>query len=134
MKNAMIEVEETQDYELVKSILTDDDIWSRIADGEDKETFSPPEEAKYILATVDDTAAGVFVIMPDFDSHFQLLKEFRGDKYAVGDAVLAKAKEYATRITTEIGKNHPNVHHFALKNGYTVLSEDDKNWYYEKVL
>jgi hypothetical protein len=129
----MITVSETDDRDLVKEIMTHEDIWWRIG-GEDPDDFYPPADCIYLLARIDDVPAGLLVLLPDFDSHFQLLPQFRDQKYAVGAAILAKAKEYTGRITTEIGKEHANVHHFALKNGYTVLKEDKDNWYYEKVL
>jgi hypothetical protein len=131
----MISVDETKDLGVVRDILVHEDIWWRIAGADDSvEDFTPPEDATYLLATIDDTPAGLLVILPNFDSHFQLLPEYRNQKYEVGAAVLAKAKEYTDRLTTDIGKDHPNVHHFALKNGYNVLREDADNWYYEKVL
>lgn len=130
----MISVSETDDRDLVKEIMTHEDIWWRIADGEDPDDFYPPAEGIYLLARIDDVPAGLLVIMPDFDSHFQLLPEFRSQKYEVGEMLLGFAGQFAGRITTEIGKEHPNVHYFALKNGYNVLREDEQNWYYEKIL
>ena len=131
----MITVSETDDRDLVKEIMTHEHIWWRIAgEDDDKDSFYPPSDAIYLLASIDDVPAGLLVILPDFDSHFQLLPEYRDQKYEVGAAILEKASEFCVRITTEIGKEHPNVHYFALKNGYTVLREDEQNWYYEKIL
>ena len=131
----MIDVEETRDLDLVRDILVSDDIWWRIA-GADVGIgdFYPPEDIVYLLVRVDEEPAGLFIIKPDLDSHFQLLPQYRDQKYPIGAAVLSKAAEYTDRITTEISKEHPNVHYFALKNGYKLLKEDDTTWFYEKVL
>jgi len=133
----MLKVEESKDYPLLKTIFTHADIWWRIAGDEDPEALEIPPEMIYLLATVDDKPAGIFVLheaVSGTDSHVQILPEFRRYKYRMGAAFLRKAAEFTDRITTDIPKNHPNVHQYALRNGYNVLREDDESWYYEKEL
>lgn len=114
-----------------------EDVWWRISDDENPEDFEVPPGLIYLLAEVEGKPAGIFVIhepADGSDSHIQILPEFRHLKYEIAEAVLREAGKYTPRITTDIPKAHPNVHHYALKNGYTVIGEDDENWYYEKVL
>ena len=132
----MITVAESKDYPLLREIFTHEDVWWRIADGDPK-GFEVPDWPIYLLARVDDKPAGIFVLheaKDGTDSHIQILPEFRDLKYEIGAAVLKAAKKYTNRITTNIPKRFPNVHHYALKFGYEVLREDDENWYYQKEL
>lgn len=133
----MVSVERSYDYPLLRTIFVDEDVWWRIADDERPEDFEVPEGMIYLLARVEGKPAGVFVIhepVDGSDSHIQILPEFRQFKYEIGAAVLREAAEYTPRITTDIPKAHPNVHHYALKNDYTVIGEDENNWYYERRL
>jgi len=132
----MIEVNQTHDYDLVKQILTDDDIWWRISDT-DKEGFVVPPEPIYLLATVLDQPAALFVLHEEeagYGSHFQALPLFRRYKDKLGRAVLKKAKEYTDKLSAEIPKRFDNVKRFALDQGYKIINEDDENWYFERKL
>ncbi len=131
----MIEV--STDYPLLKSIFTHPDIWWRIGGDDKPEDFEVPRDCTYLLARVNDEPAGIFVLhelKDGTDSHIQILPEFRKYKKEIGEACLQKASEFVSYITTDIPKEHPNVHAYAIKNGYEVIREDDECWYYRKQL
>lgn len=133
----MVTVEDSRDFDALKAIFTHPDVWWRIGGDDKPEDFEPPRDCTYLLAKANGLPAGVFVlheIKDGTDSHIQILPEFRKFKAEIGEACLRKASEYVSYITTDIPKEHPNVHQYALKNGYEVIGEDDQNWYYRKQL
>ena len=122
-------LEPIKDMEVVKSILTDPEMWARIREDDNElEDFEVPDndELLWLGIYTDDGLAGLFFIhnlsLTTIQLHAHILEPFRA-KYAkeAGRLVIAYfAYEMSDRINkliAEIPVCYPDVYHFSLKNG-----------------
>lgn len=124
-----MKLEPIKDMEVVKSILTDHEMWVRIKeDDNDLEDFTVPDNENLLWLGIytDDGLAGLFFIhnlnLTTIQLHAHILEPFR-KKYAkeAGKLVITYfAHEMSDRINkliAEIPVCYPDVYHFSLNNG-----------------
>lgn len=124
-----MKLEPITDLEVIKSVLTDPEMWERIKEDDNVlEEFIVPEDDKLLWLGVhtDDGLAGLFFIhnvnLTTIQLHAHILEPFR-KKYAkeAGKLVITYfANEMSDRIQkliAEIPVCYPDVYHFSLNNG-----------------
>jgi len=128
----MISVERSRDMDLVKSIITREDIWKGVSSpGQDRDSFCPPYQPLYLIQRVNGIIAGLFMVLESGDSHIIIFPEFQKMRLEIAKPTLVKAYEYFDILYATLSKKRRHVHRYALECGYKVVREDDENRYYE---
>ena len=128
---SMIELEETDDRELAAMILTNPEIWERIAeDGIDREKFEAeqiPEDWRLVAVKTPHGTAGLYMLHETdpgrWQIHANILEAFRG-RYAAesGAAILEWMDEHlpesARLAFAVVPVIYPDVMAFTLRYGF----------------
>jgi hypothetical protein len=119
-------IERSTDYDALRSIMTNPEIWDTITnDGCDVETWQPEQDRMYLLGSIEGEYVGVFVIhMSDigiYQCHVQVLPSMR-KLYAI---------EFGKMVINWVWKNteinklfalipdiYPNVKNFSELHGF----------------
>ena len=122
-------LEPIKDMEVVKSILTDSEMWARIKEDDNElEAFEVPDndELLWLGIYTDDGLAGMFFIhnlnLSTIQLHAHILEPYR-EKYAkeAGKLVITYfahvMSDRINKLVAEIPVCYPDVYHFSLKNG-----------------
>lgn len=119
----MIKVERTHDKELIKSIITREDIWSVIAeDGQEVDDFKPECDSDCWLVVNDDNlTVGLYNLHPEnritLEAHIHILPEYRRDyAHAAGVSFfkwfMEECPEQYHKLIVKIPALYPNVRRF----------------------
>lgn len=119
-------IEETKDYELIKSIVTEPRVWATVAeDGHDREAWEPDLSQGWLVAKDEDgEIIGLYTVHAHnsitLEIHPFVLPEFRGaEAYQSGKEVLQwiKAKTKYQKVVCSIPVIYRNVKLFAMRCG-----------------
>jgi len=124
-----MKLESIKDMEVVKSILTDPEMWVRIKEDDNElDDFVIPDndELLWLGIYTDDGLAGLFFIhninLTTIQLHAHILEPFR-KKYAkeAGKLVITyfahEMNDRIQKLIAEIPVCYPDVYHFSIKNG-----------------
>ena len=120
----------TEDIDLVKRIFTDDDIWSKVGEGRDKEDFNPTfKEGILALAIKTDDVIGLHVYTEESDGvyfHPMILKKYRREyaKDAIKMGVEWYNKNIGNNLLCEIPTMHKSTINLAKKIGFKPINCD----------
>jgi hypothetical protein len=127
-------LEYTTDESLIRQIMTDDDIWCKIAKDIKKEDFKPKWNKNIIALTVKtNEVIGMvcFCLKPDgVYFHPMILKPFRLEyaRKAIDMAIDWYFKHMGMFLMCEIPEDHKKTINLAKKTGFkTIASRDNLN-------
>jgi RimJ/RimL family protein N-acetyltransferase len=120
---------QAENAEEVRAILTDADIFERIAEeGHSAEDFDVPFDGKqcYMIIEVEGKNIGVWCIYPvnrtTLNIHCNILKEYRNHGMAAGKLILDwfanESPEQYKKLNAEIPVIYPDVYYFTKKFGF----------------
>ena len=131
-------IEQTEDMELVKSILTVDGIWENIGGHlHDKTEYTPDDTWLYVIGRVDGEPVGMVLVHDTVEGHkqchVQMLPEHRKEhskEFGVKGMEWIWANTGIDRMVAAIPEIYPNVRKYAELQGFKVYRTLRKS--YEK--
>lgn len=124
------------DTNLVKRILTDKELFERVAeDGVNPDEFEPDPSYDYVGAFVDGEIIGFLCLHPDTSTtmhfHVNILKDYRKHAAKVISQFLDGYKKSAAdrikKLSCKIPVIYQDVYHFALKMNFKLEGVDERS-------
>lgn len=120
----------TRDIDLIKQIITDDDIWEKVSDGSNKEDFKPVLNDNILaLAIKADDVIGLNMYSAREDGvyfHPMILKQYRREyaKDAIKMGIEWYNKNIGSNLLCEIPTMHKSTINLAKKIGFKPIGSD----------